>query len=77
MPLVVEGLLTILEHLCSYPVFSGVHVTRSLVLCVCFVDRCPFFHSLFVLFVLPFTNYDDPFGIFQFFLFNLSYKIER
>ena len=25
---------------CSPPVFSGVHVTRSLVLCVCFVDRC-------------------------------------
>ena len=23
-----------------YPVLSGVHVTRSLVLCVCFVDRC-------------------------------------
>ena len=22
------------------PGFSGVHVTRSLVLCVCFVDRC-------------------------------------
>ena len=22
------------------PVFSGVNVTRSLVLCVCFVDRC-------------------------------------
>jgi hypothetical protein len=25
------------------PVFSGVHVTRSLVLYVCFVDRCLFF----------------------------------
>jgi hypothetical protein len=25
------------------PVFSGVRVTRSLVLCVCFVDRCLFF----------------------------------
>jgi hypothetical protein len=24
----------------SPPDFSGVHVTRSLVLCVCFVDRC-------------------------------------
>ena len=22
------------------PVFSGVRVTRSLVLCICFVDRC-------------------------------------
>jgi hypothetical protein len=25
------------------PGFSGVHVTRSLVLCVCFVDRCLYF----------------------------------
>ena len=24
----------------SPPIFSGVRVTRSLVLCVCFVDRC-------------------------------------
>jgi hypothetical protein len=24
----------------SQPVISGVRVTRSLVLCVCFVDRC-------------------------------------
>jgi hypothetical protein len=24
------------------PGFSGVRVTRSFVLCVCFVDRCPF-----------------------------------
>ena len=41
------GLLSLPEHLGSPPVFSGVHVTRSLVLCVCFVDRClsfcPFF----------------------------------
>ena len=28
------------EHPSSPPVFSGVRVTRSLVLCVCFVDRC-------------------------------------
>ena len=39
-------LLTLPEHLKSPPVFSGVCVTRSLVLCVCFVDRgvsfCPF-----------------------------------
>ena len=35
------------EHLSSPPVISGVRVTRSLVLGVCFVDRglsvCPFF----------------------------------
>ena len=33
-------LLTLPEHLSSPPVFSGVRVTRSLVLCVYFVDRC-------------------------------------
>ena len=28
------------EHLSLPSVFTGIHVTRSLVLCVCFVDRC-------------------------------------
>ena len=37
--LVKQELLTLPEHLSSPPVFSGVRVTRSLVLCVCFVDR--------------------------------------
>ena len=32
--------ILILEHLSSSPVFSGVNVTRSLVLCVCFVAHC-------------------------------------
>jgi len=31
---------TLPEHLSSSPVFSGVRVTQSLVLCVCFVYRC-------------------------------------
>jgi hypothetical protein len=31
---------TLPGHLSSPPVFSRVRVTRSLVLCVCFVDRC-------------------------------------
>ena len=35
-----QELLTLLEHLSSSPRFSGVRVTRSLVLCVCFVNRC-------------------------------------
>ena len=35
-----QELLTLAEHLSSPPVFSGVHVTRSLVLYVCFVDCC-------------------------------------
>ena len=28
------------------PIFSGVRVTRSLVSCVCFVDRCMSFYTL-------------------------------
>jgi hypothetical protein len=40
VPHVEQELLTIPKHVSSLPVFSGVHVTRSLVLCVCFVDRC-------------------------------------
>ena len=43
-------ILTLPEHLISLPVFSGVRVTRSLVLCVCFVDRCLSFWPLFCLF---------------------------
>ena len=35
-----QELLTLPEHLSSPAVFSGVRVTRSLVVCVCFVDRC-------------------------------------
>ena len=53
--LVEQELLTLREHLCSPPVFSGVRVTRSLVLYVCFVDRlyfCPFSVAI-VLSVLP------------------------
>jgi hypothetical protein len=53
------------------PIFSGVRVTRSLVLCVCFVDRC---RSLFVLLCffllaivlsvrLRYTDSDCPFCI--------------
>ena len=33
------------RHLSSPPVFSGVRVTQSLVLCVCFVDRCLSFYT--------------------------------
>ena len=38
--LVEQELLTHPEHLSSLPVFSGVRVTRYLVLYVCFADRC-------------------------------------
>ena len=37
--LVEQELLTLPVHLNSPPIFMGVRVTRSLVLCVCFVDR--------------------------------------
>jgi len=40
VPLVEQELLTLPEYLSSPPIFSGIRVTRSLVLCVCFVDRC-------------------------------------
>jgi hypothetical protein len=40
VPLVEQELLTLPEHLSSSPVFSGVRVTRSLVLCVFFADCC-------------------------------------
>jgi hypothetical protein len=50
-----QELLTLPEHLSSLPVFSGVRVTRSLVLYVCFVDRCLFFCT-FRIFNWPVSN---------------------
>jgi hypothetical protein len=44
--LVEQQLLTHPEHLSSSPVYNGVRVTWSLVLCVCFVDRCLSFFFL-------------------------------
>ena len=66
----------LVEHFSSPSVFSGVRVTRSIVLCVCFVDRClsfcPFSFGHCVVgsssiyeFGLP------PFGIFKLFLYNI------
>ena len=40
-----QELLTLPEHLSSRPVFSGVRVTRSLVLCVCFVCHFVLFNT--------------------------------
>ena len=40
VPLVEQELLTLPEHPSSLQVFSGIRVIRSLVLCVCLVDRC-------------------------------------
>ena len=54
VPLVDQERLNLPEHLTSLPVFSGVRVTRSLVLCVCFVDRCLSFCPAIYGFCLPF-----------------------
>ena len=72
VPLVEQELLTLPEHLTSPPVFSGVRVTRSLDLSVCFVDRCLSVCTFSFLFVLlRFTDSDYPFGILKLFL-NIS-----
>ena len=70
VPLVEQELITLPEHPSSPPIFSGVRVTWSLVVYVCFVDRC------FVLFLLAivlsvlllYTDSDYPYGIFKLFL---------
>ena len=66
--------LTLPVHLSSSPVFSEVRVTRSLVLCVCFVDRCLSFSTFpfaIVLSVLRFTDFDYLFGISKLFIRDL------
>ena len=40
-----QELTTLPEHLNSPPAFSGVRVTRSLALYVCFVDCCLYFYT--------------------------------
>jgi hypothetical protein len=51
---------------------TGVRVTRSLVLYICFVDRCLSFCTFLLAIVLSvllqYTDSDYPFGIFKFFL---------
>jgi hypothetical protein len=66
-----QQLLTLPEHMSSSPVFSGVRVTRTLVLYVCFIDVvCPFvlFLLAIVLSVFRFTDSDYSFVIFKLFL---------
>jgi hypothetical protein len=50
--LVEQELVTLPEYPSSPLVFSGVRVSRSLVLCVCFVDRCLFFFDILILITL-------------------------
>ena len=52
VPLVEQELLSLTEPLNSPPVFSGVRVTRSVVLYVCFVDRCLHFCTFLLAIVL-------------------------
>ena len=72
VPPVEQELLTLPEHLSPPPVFSGVRVTRSLVLYVCFVDLVfPFVLFLLAIVLsvlLRYTDSDCPFGIFKLFL---------
>ena len=59
--------LTLPEHTSSRPVFSGVRVTQSLVLCVCFVNRCLsfYFWSLSGLFFFDLRILITPLWYFQ------------
>ena len=70
--LVGQELPTLPEHLSSSPVFSGVRVTRSLVLYVCFVDRCLSFRTFSFVHCLVCSSiygfWLPPFGIFKLFL---------
>jgi hypothetical protein len=70
-----QELLTFPEYMSSPPVFSGVCVTRSLVLYVRFVDRCLSFCTFSFVIVLSvrllFTDSDYPFGIFKLFFHKL------
>ena len=73
VPLMEQELHTLPEHLSSSPVFSGVRVTRSLDLCVCFVDRCLSFCTFsFGHYVVCSSSiygfWLPPFGIFKLFL---------
>ena len=71
MPLVEQELPILPEHMTSPPVFSGVHVTLSLVICVCFVDRCLSYYP----FVLPWCclSFDLRILIFKLFLAVLTF----
>jgi hypothetical protein len=67
--IVEQELLTLPEHLSSPSVFSEVRATRSLVLCICFLDRClsicPFYFGHCV--VCPF--FIDEFWLLKLFLY--------
>ena len=78
VPPVEQERLTLPEHLSSLPVFSGVRVTRSLVLYICFVDRCLSFCLFLLVIVLSVllrsTESDYTFGIFTLFLTSFVHR---
>jgi hypothetical protein len=80
--LVEQELLTLPEYMSSPPVFSGVRVTRSLVLYVCFVDRClsfctfSFGHCV-VCPSLRYTDSDNPFCTLQQIIDRYMYKCSK
>ena len=70
--LVEQEQLTLPEHVSSSPVFSGVCVTRSAVLCVCFLSFCTFHFGHCVVctssiyrFSLPLSYLQTPFTTFS------------
>ena len=75
MSLVEQELLTLPEHLSSLLVFSGVRVSRSFVLYVCFVNSCLSFilggrggGGIVLSVLFRYTDFDDLFGIFKLFI---------
>ena len=67
-----QELLSLPEHVSSTPVFSGVHVTRSAVLCVCCLFFCTFYFGHCVVstssiyrFSLPLWYLQTPFTTFS------------
>ena len=71
-----QELLTLPEHLRSPPFLSGVRVTRSLVLYVCFEDSylsfCTFSLVIVLSVLLRYTDSDCPFGIFKLFFIQIT-----
>jgi hypothetical protein len=78
VPLVEQELLTLPEHLS----FSGVRVTRCLVVCVCFVELClsfcTFLLAVVLSVILRYTDYNYPFVIFKLFIKVIpeTYRVE-
>jgi hypothetical protein len=74
-----KELLNLPEHLSSLSVLSDFRVTRSLVLCVCFPDRCPFVLFLLAIvfsILVRFTYFNYPSGIIKLFLYRFLNRPE-